>query len=115
MKAEDATVLARELAAAQQTRKPISPISERILNFTTDDAYQVQLAHLSERELAGRRQKGHKIGLTSQVTRDLAGGEGPDFGTLFDDMFIAEESSVSCSRFNAGVAVEIRGTPAFQL
>jgi len=87
MKAEDATVLARELAAAQQTRKPISPISERILNFTTDDAYQVQLAHLSERELAGRRQKGHKIGLTSRAMQEQLQIDSPDYGYLLDDMF----------------------------
>jgi 2-oxo-hept-3-ene-1,7-dioate hydratase len=34
--------------------------------------------------------KGHKIGLTSQVMRDLAGSDAPDFGTLFDNMFIPE-------------------------
>jgi 2-keto-4-pentenoate hydratase len=87
VKAEDATLLAMELATAQQTRKPISPISERILNFTTDDAYQVQLAHLSERELAGRRQKGHKIGLTSRAMQEQLQIDSPDYGYLLDDMF----------------------------
>jgi 2-keto-4-pentenoate hydratase len=87
MKAEDARLLAVELATAQHTLTPISPISDRVMNFTPDDAYQVQLAHLSERELAGRRQKGHKIGLTSRAMQEQLQIESPDYGYLLDDMF----------------------------
>jgi 2-keto-4-pentenoate hydratase len=87
VKAEDATLLAMELATARKMREPISPISERILNFTTDDAYQVQLAHLSEREQAGRRLTGHKIGLTSRAMQEQLQINSPDYGYLLDDMF----------------------------
>jgi len=107
VKAEDATVLAMELAAAQQTRKPISPISERIVSFTTDDAYQVQLAHLSERELAGRLQKGHKIGLTSRAMQEQLQIDSPDYGYLLDDMFWSSGDKVAFEFIQPRIEPEI--------
>ena len=74
------------------------PITETHPDCDLLSAYAIASAVNDLKIASGQVIKGHKIGLTSQVTRDLAGGEGPDFGTLFDDMFIAEESSVSRSR-----------------
>ena len=99
--------LARALHRANCDRVYVPPITETHPDCDLLSAYAIASAVNDLKIASGQVVKGHKIGLTSQVTRDLAGGEGPDFGTLFDDMFIAEESSVSCSRFNAGVAVEI--------
>jgi 2-keto-4-pentenoate hydratase len=99
--------LARDLHRANCDRVYVPPITETHPDCDLLSAYAIASAVNDLKIASGQVIKGHKIGLTSQVTRDLAGGEGPDFGTLFDDMLIAEESSVSCSRFNAGVAVEI--------
>ena len=99
--------LARDLHRANRDRVYVPPITETHPDCDLLSAYAIASAVNDLKIASGQVIKGHKIGLTSQVTRDLAGGEGPDFGTLFDDMFIAEESSVSRSRFNAGVAVEI--------
>src|ERR1700739_2385739 len=99
--------LARDLYRAGRDRVYIPPITETHPDCDLSSAYAIASAVNDLKIASGQVIKGHKIGLTSQVTRDLAGGEGPDFGTLFDDVFIAEESSVSRSRFNAGVAVEI--------
>jgi 2-keto-4-pentenoate hydratase len=107
VKAEDATVIAMELATAQHTRTPISPISDRVLDFTTDDAYQVQLAHLSERQLAGRRQKGHKIGLTSRAMQEQFHIESPDYGYLLDDMFWSSGDEVAFGFIQPRIEPEI--------
>lgn len=101
------TQLARDLYRASRDRVYIPPITETHPECDLSDAYAIAGAVNELKIASGRVIKGHKIGLTSQVMRDLAGGEGPDFGTIFDDMFIAEESSVSTSLFNRGVAVEI--------
>jgi 2-keto-4-pentenoate hydratase len=99
--------LARDLYRAERDRVYIPPITETHPHCDLASAYAIASAVNELKIASGRVIKGHKIGLTSQVTRDLAGGEGPDFGTLFDDMFIPEGSSVSRSMFNRGVAVEI--------
>jgi 2-keto-4-pentenoate hydratase len=99
--------LAHDLYRASRDRVYIPPITETHPECDLSDAYAIASAVNDLKIASGRVVKGHKIGLTSQVMRDLAGGEGPDFGTIFDDMFIAEESSVSTSLFNTGVAVEI--------
>jgi 2-keto-4-pentenoate hydratase len=99
--------LARDLYRASCDRIYVPPITETHPDCDLPSAYAIASAVNDLKIASGQVIKGHKIGLTSQVTRDLAGGEGPDFGTLFDDMFIPEESSVSRARFNAGVAVEI--------
>jgi 2-keto-4-pentenoate hydratase len=99
--------LARDLYRAGRDRVYIPPITETHPDCDLSSAYAIASAVNDLKIASGRVIKGHKIGLTSQVTRDLAGGEGPDFGTLFDDMFIQEGSSVSRSMFNRGVAVEI--------
>src|SRR6201998_745059 len=98
---------ARDLYRAERDRVYIPPITETHPDCDLSSAYAIASAVNALKIATGRVIKGHKIGLTSQVTRDLAGGEGPDFGTLFDDMFIPEGSSVSRSMFNRGVAVEI--------
>ena len=52
--------------------------------------------------------KGHKIGLTSKAMRSLTGATEPDYGTLFDDWFVLEGSTVPRSRMNRPlVEVEI--------
>ena len=57
---------------------------------------------------AGRMVKGHKIGLTSKAMRSLSGATEPDYGTLFDDWFVLEGSTVPRSRMNRPlVEVEI--------
>src|ERR1700751_5177267 len=99
--------LARDLHRANCDRVHVPPNTETPPDCDLLSAYAIASAVNDLKIASGQVIKGHKIGLTSQVTRDLAGGEGPDFGTLFDDMFIAEESSVSRSRVHAGVAVEI--------
>jgi 2-oxo-hept-3-ene-1,7-dioate hydratase len=99
--------LARDLYRAGCDRIYVPPITETHPDCDLAGAYAIASAVNALKIASGQVVKGHKIGLTSQVTRDLAGCEGPDFGTLFDDMLIPEDSTVSCSRFNAGMAVEI--------
>jgi 2-keto-4-pentenoate hydratase len=99
--------LAHDLYRAGRDRVYVPPVTETHPDCDVSSAYAIASAVTDLKVASGLVVKGHKIGLTSQVTRDLAGDQGPDFGTLFDDMFIPEGSSVSRSRFNRGVAVEI--------
>jgi 2-oxo-hept-3-ene-1,7-dioate hydratase len=48
---------------------------------------------------AGRRLKGHKIGLTSRAMQQSSQIDEPDYGALLDDMFFAEGSEIPTSRF----------------
>ena len=48
----------------------------------------------------GRTIKGHKIGLTSKPMQEMVGTTEPDYGSLFDDWFVLERSTVDKTRLN---------------
>src|SRR3546814_5968115 len=48
----------------------------------------------------GRTVKGHKIGLTSKPMQQLVGTDEPDYGSMFDDWFVLEGSTVDMARLN---------------
>jgi 2-keto-4-pentenoate hydratase len=85
---------AHALLEAEHTRIPITPISSTYPDADVDDAYRVSMLVTEEKVARGRRVKGHKIGLASKAMQRLFGTNEPDFGTLFDDWFVAEGSTV---------------------
>ncbi len=92
--------LAAELFAAERDGVPIAPITERHPGTNVADAYAIA-QYVTETKVAnGRRIKGHKIGLTSAVMREVSGATEPDFGTLFDNWFVDEGSVIDYSLFN---------------
>ncbi len=95
----DLHAVAAALHAAEQQRAPIDPPSERWSQLTVDDAYRIQMLNVQRRLGEGRVVRGHKVGLTSHAMQAMLGVSEPDYGHLFDDMFVADGASVSASRF----------------
>lgn len=102
------TAVAEALFKAELTNVPIEPISITYPDAEIADAYRISQAVTDLKLAAGRQVKGHKIGLTSKAMRSLTGATEPDYGTLFDDWFVLEGSTVPRSRMNRPlVEVEI--------
>ena len=91
---------AQSLIEAERDHAPIDPISTTYPGADVEDAYRISILVAEMKVAAGRSIKGHKIGLTSKAMRSLAGATEPDYGTLFDDWFVAEGSAISMSRMN---------------
>lgn len=87
------------LYAAQTSRTPIGPLTERHPGLTVADAYAIQQVNLRRRLRDGRVLVGHKIGLTSESMQTLLGVDEPDFGHLLDDMVLANGSAVPAVQF----------------
>jgi 2-keto-4-pentenoate hydratase len=97
---EQVAAAAEALYRAELDAVPITPISEQLPAADIDDAYRIATAVTELKVRDGRIVKGHKIGLTSKAMRELTGASEPDYGTMFDDWFVLEGSSVPRSRMN---------------
>jgi 2-oxo-hept-3-ene-1,7-dioate hydratase len=87
------------LVEAERTRQPTSRISDRHPEITIEDAYRIQRAVVAAKLKAGRRIRGHKIGLTSRAMQQAAGIGEPDFGHLLDDTVYLDGRSIDVSQF----------------
>ncbi len=86
--------LAHALMQARESRTPVPPLTERVPDITTADAYQIAadiIGHLIE---DGRRIVGRKVGLTSQAMQRALGIDTPDFGVILDDMTVRDGARV---------------------
>ena len=91
--------IARRLYEAERTRTPIRQLSLDYPDMTIEDAYAVQRALVALKVADGREIKGRKIGLTSKVMQRAVSIEEPDYGALFDDMFVEDGGRVAVGRF----------------
>lgn len=91
---------AEALWRAEQTRAWTDPVSNRHADADVVDAYRIGLAVRDLKLAAGRRVKGHKIGLTSKAMRQLTNATEPDYGFIFDDWFVLEGAAVSRAAMN---------------
>lgn len=89
--------LADELFEAERTGVAIDPLSERYPSLSPEDAYAIQASNAARRVQAGQRQRGHKVGLTSAAMQEMLGVKEPDFGTLFDAMFVEDHGAIDVS------------------
>lgn len=94
------TLAAKSLLAAENDRAPIEPISLTYPDADIEDAYRIAMEVTALKVAAGRMVKGHKIGLTSKPMQQLVGTTEPDFGTLVDDWFLLEGSTVDTGLLN---------------
>lgn len=93
------TRLAAELREAERTGVQIEQLSQRFPAMTIEDGYRIARAGIEIKKSEGRRVRGHKIGLTSRAMQQMAQITEPDYGTLLDDMFIPEGSTIPAGRF----------------
>ena len=91
--------IARRLYEAEQTRTPIRQLSLEYPDMTIEDAYAVQRALVALKVADGREVKGRKIGLTSKVMQRAVSIDEPDYGALFDDMFIEDGGRIPVGRY----------------
>jgi len=90
---------ARALFDAKRSRQPLEQFSRRDPTMTIDDSYAIQRAWMALEQAQGRRVIGHKIGLTSRAMQQASQITEPDYGTLLDDMLIADGSEIEAARF----------------
>ena len=87
-----------ELAAhheqARLTATSIDPVSRRYPDVTLEDAYAIQAAWVALQVEAGSVVRGKKIGLTSRAMQQAMKIDEPDYGILFDYMFIPNGGSL---------------------
>jgi 2-oxo-hept-3-ene-1,7-dioate hydratase/2-keto-4-pentenoate hydratase len=92
--------LAAEIWEAERTRNWIEAPSTRHPDITVEDAYAIGMAVRDLKIAAGRKVKGHKIGLTSKAMRDMTGATEPDYGFIYDNWFVLEGSTVRRADMN---------------
>jgi 2-oxo-hept-3-ene-1,7-dioate hydratase len=96
------------LYAAETGFTQIPSVSATYPDADVEDAYAISQGVTARKVAAGRLIKGHKVGLTSKAMRSMASAKEPDYGTLTDDFFVAEGSSISPGRLHRPlVEVEI--------
>lgn len=92
-----------EFAAAHErariTAVSIDPVSRAHPDMTLDDAYAIQAAWVDLQVADGAVVKGHKIGLTSRAMQMAMKIDEPDFGALFDYMFMSSGASIEAARY----------------
>ncbi|MUL83981.1 MULTISPECIES: 2-keto-4-pentenoate hydratase [unclassified Mycolicibacterium] len=91
--------LAADLAQAERSRVPITPLTDGNPGIDVVDAYEVQLINIRQRVAEGARIIGHKVGLSSKAMQDMMGVDEPDYGHLLDEMEVFENVPVKSSNF----------------
>jgi 2-keto-4-pentenoate hydratase len=92
--------IAADIWRAEQTREWTQAPSSRHPDITVEDAYAIGMALRDLKIAAGRKVKGHKVGLTSKAMRSMTGATEPDYGFIYDDWFVMEGDSVVRERMN---------------
>ncbi|BBY51371.1 2-keto-4-pentenoate hydratase [Mycolicibacterium arabiense] len=91
--------LAAELAQAERSRDPITPLTDGHPEIDVVDAYEIQLINIRQKVAEGARVIGHKVGLSSEAMQKMMGVDEPDYGHLLDDMEVFEDRPVEAGRF----------------
>ena len=91
--------LAADLAKAESSRVPVSPLTDRDVGIDVVDAYEIQLINIRARVADGARIIGHKVGLSSEAMQKMMNVDEPDYGHLLDDMQVFEEVPVRSDRY----------------
>ncbi|MGV0816183.1 2-keto-4-pentenoate hydratase [Mycolicibacterium boenickei] len=91
--------LAADLAQAERSRVPMTPLTDGNPDIDVVDAYQIQLINIHQRVAEGARVIGHKVGLSSKAMQDMMGVDEPDYGHLLDEMEVFENVPVKSSNF----------------
>jgi 2-keto-4-pentenoate hydratase len=91
--------LAADLAEAERTRVPISPLTDANPDIDVVDAYEIQLINIRARVADGARVIGHKVGLSSEAMQKMTGVDEPDYGHLLADMEVFEDKPVPAGTF----------------
>jgi len=111
----DHAALAARLRAAYGGR-PTPPLRAGLGAASIADAYAIQALNTVHWIGQGRRRVGAKIGLTAKAVQAQLGVDQPDFGTLLEDMAVADGGVVPAGRLiqpkvEAEIAFTLACTP----
>jgi 2-keto-4-pentenoate hydratase len=96
-----ATDWAQRLEDARAHRRAIAPPTDAVADLTAGAAYRIARVGIDRRVAGGARVIGHKIGLTAIAVQQQLGVDQPDYGTLLDDMRVADGGTVDRSELIA--------------
>ena len=91
--------LAADLAEAERTRVPMSPLTAAHPEIDVVDAYEIQLINIRRRVADGATVVGHKVGLSSEAMQSMMGVDEPDYGHLLADMEVFEDTPVPAAQY----------------
>lgn len=91
--------LAADLAEAERTRVPMSPLIIAYPDIDVVDAYEIQLINIRQRIAEGAVVVGHKVGLSSEAMQKMMGVDEPDYGHLLADMEVFEDVPVPAAKY----------------
>ena len=91
--------LAADLADAERTRVPMSPLIGAHPGIDVVDAYEIQLINIRQRIAEGAVVVGHKVGLSSEAMQKMMGVDEPDYGHLLADMEVFEDVPVPTAKY----------------
>ena len=91
--------LAADLAEAERTRVPMSPLIVAHPDIDVVDAYEIQLINIRQRIAEGAVVVGHKVGLSSEAMQKMMGVDEPDYGHLLADMEVFEDVPVPAAKY----------------
>ncbi len=104
--------LAEMLLAAEQSQKPIPPLTESDPGISVEDAYPIQLLVMEMKKSLGQVVVGKKIGLTSLAMQNMLGVKEPDYGHILDGMVVMEAEKIRTTDL---IKPRIEGELAFVL
>ncbi|BBY94131.1 2-keto-4-pentenoate hydratase [Mycobacterium gallinarum] len=91
--------LAADLAEAERSRVPITPLTDAHADIDVVDAYEIQLINIRQRVAEGARVIGHKVGLSSEAMQKMMNVDEPDYGHLLDEMQVYEDRKVPSANY----------------
>ena len=91
--------LAADLAQAERSRVPISPLTDAHADIDVVDSYEIQLINIRQRVAEGARVIGHKVGLSSEAMQKMMNVDEPDYGHLLDEMQVFEDRPVVSANY----------------
>jgi 2-keto-4-pentenoate hydratase len=89
------------LRQARADRQPIEPPTDAVPDLTIAEAYAIARYNVEARLAAGAVVTGHKIGLTSPAVQAQLGVDQPDYGTLLDEMEVADGGTTNAGAYIA--------------
>jgi 2-keto-4-pentenoate hydratase len=98
--AEQRAAMAQALYDAEANRAPIEPFTITHPDANIEDSYRISQLVTELKIAAGRSVKGYKVGLTSKAMQQMSGATEPDYGTMTDDWFVPEGSTIDMARLN---------------
>jgi 2-keto-4-pentenoate hydratase len=104
--------LAEMLLTAEQSQKPIPPLTESDPGISVDDAYRIQLLVVETKKARGQVVVGKKIGITSLAMQTMLGVKEPDYGHILNGMVVMEGEKVPTADL---IKPRIEGELAFVL